>query len=592
MRRILILATITALSVAPTAPAGPADGARSDDERAADGGRGDRVVGRQLASRGPVIAKNGMVTTSHPLAAEAGLRILRAGGSAVDAAIATNAVLGVVEPVGGGIGGDLFAIVWDPRARRLEALNASGASPLGLTAEALRARLGGRAEIPLWGALPVTVPGAVDGWFELHRRFGRLPMRQVLAPAIEIARQGHPVAVDVAFYLDLCLRRYLADLDSIEEFDNFRRTFLPGGALPRAGQMFRNPDLASTYEELARHGRASFYEGRIARTIDAYMRRIGGHLTLEDLRRHRSEWVTPLATDYRGYRVYQLPPNSQGLVALQMLNILERFPLATLGHNSAAALHLQLEAKKLAFVDRARFIADPRQVDVPVERLLSEEHADSLASRIDRSRAARVDEGGMPAKQADTVYLATADATGMMVSLIQSNFQGMGSGLVPDGLGFVLQDRGAQFDVRSGVPNSYAPGKRPFHTIMPGFVMKGDEPYLAFGVIGGDMQPQAHAQILSNLIDFGLNVQEAGDAARVFHSGDSQPTGQAGRGTGVVHVESGIAPATIEALRALGHEVRRGERVFGAYQGILFDARERTYWGAADSRLDGQAVGY
>lgn len=555
--------------------------------------RGERVTGRPFGTRGPVLARNGMVSTSHPLAAQAGLDILQAGGSAVDAAIAVNAVLGVVEPVGGGVGGDAFAIVWDPKTRRLYGLNGSGASPAGLSAEELRRRLGPRTSIPLWGALPVTVPGAVDAWFELHSRFGRLPMREVLRPAIRLARDGHPVAVDVAFYLEICLRRYEADLGSIEEFDNFRRTFMPEGRLPRAGEIFRNPDLARTYELIAAGGRREFYEGSIAQRIDRYMRRIGGYLSLDDLRGHASRWVDPMEIDYRGYRVAQMPPNSQGVTLLQMLNILENFDLAALPPGSAEFMHLMVEAKKLAFADRAALIGDPREVVPDVSRLVSKAYGVELSRRIDRRRAMDPPVQPPASRGGDTVYMATADADGMMVSLIQSNFQGMGSGLVPDGTGFVLQDRGAQFDAAPGRINSYEPGRRPFHTIMPGFVLRDGKPWLAFGVIGGDMQPQAQAQILSYLIDHGFTVQEAGDAARIHHVGGVQPTGErVGSGSGVVEVERSVPAATVEALRAMGHTVRIGERVFGAYQGILFDPSNGVYWGGSDSRLDGQVVGY
>jgi gamma-glutamyltranspeptidase/glutathione hydrolase len=587
MAAVVVASATVAVAPMPT-PAEPVPAAATQSMT-----RGDRVTGRPFGTRGPVLARNGMVSTSHPLAAQAALDILKAGGSAVDAAIAANAVLGVVEPVGGGVGGDAFALVWDPKTGRLYGLNGSGASPSGLSAEELRRRLGPRTAIPLWGALPVTVPGAVDAWFELHGRFGRLPMRKVLQPAIRLARDGHPVAVDVAFYLAICLRRYEADIGSIEEFDNFRRTFMPGGHLPKAGEVFRNPDLARTYELIATGGRREFYEGSIARRIDRYMRRVGGYLSIEDLRRHASRWVDPIETDYRGYRVVQMPPNSQGATLLQMLNILENFDLAALPPSSAEFMHLMVEAKKLAFADRAMLIGDPEASAPAVSRLMSKEYAAGLALRIDPRRAMDLPVQTPASRGGDTVYIATADSDGMMVSLIQSNFQGMGSGLVPDGTGFVLQDRGAQFDPSPGRVNSYAPGRRPFHTIMPGFVLRDGKPWLAFGVIGGDMQPQAQAQILSYLIDHGFTVQEAGDAARIHHVGGMQPTGErGGSGPGVVEVERSVPDATLEALRSMGHAVRVGERVFGAYQGILYDPDQRVYWGGSDSRLDGQAVGY
>ncbi|MGE3600998.1 MAG: gamma-glutamyltransferase family protein [Dehalococcoidia bacterium] len=510
----------------------------------------------------------------------------------MDAAIAVNAMLGLVEPVGGGIGGDLFAIVWDPRERKLAGLNASGPSPRELSAERLQEQLKGRTELPLWGALPVTVPGTVDGWFELHRRYGKLTMKQILAPAIRYAREGFPVANDVAFYLDLCSRRYLADKASIEEFDNFRSTYMPDGRVPRAGERFRNPDLAKTYEQLARGGRDAFYRGPIADTIDQYMRRIGGFLRKEDLLGYRADWVEPLGTRYRGYDVFELPPNTQGITALQMLNILQHFDLRASGPQTPITLHRIVEAKRLAFRDRARAIGDPRFGGASLDELLSEGYAQQLATRIRDD--ARLDLGTPTpvSRGGDTVYLATADANGMMVSLIQSNYQGMGSGLVPDGLGFVLQDRGALFDATPGRVNSYAPGKRPFHTIMPGFVMRDGQPYLAFGIVGGDMQPQAHVQVLTNLIDFDMNVQEAGDAARVYHTGDPEPTGRHSAGGEVMMVEKGLPAATLEGLRERGHVVKDGVRVFGAYQGILYDPVQRAYQAGSDSRVDGQAIGY
>ena len=561
----------------------------------AQSGGGDRITGQPFATRSPVVAQHGMAATSQPLATQVALDILKQGGSAIDAAIAANATLGLMEPTGSGIGGDLFAIVWDPETEALYGLNASGRTPQGLTLEKMQAAIGDAGAIPNWGSLPVSVPGAVDGWFELHERFGTLPMTDVLAPAIRYAEEGFPLSQVIAYYWQYGLDRFEANMEVIEEFDNFRATFLIDGQAPKEGEIFRNPDLANTYRKLAEGGRDVFYEGEIADVIDAYMERIGGHLRKEDLATHTSEWVEPVSVNYRGYDVYELPPNGQGIAALQMLNILEGYDLAAMGPNSADYLHVQAEAKKLAFEDRARFYADPAFYDVPLDQLLSKKYAagrrdlirmDQALQRIDVLDETKLETG-------DTIYLTVADDSGMMVSLIQSNYVGMGSGLVPDGLGFVLQDRGALFTFEPGHPNVYAPGKRPFHTIIPAFVMKDGAPFLSFGVMGGAMQPQGHVQILCNLIDFGMNVQEAGDAARYRHYGSSQPTGEKMTDGGTLNLESGVSDEVVEDLRRRGHTVWVGtDGGYGGYQAILWDATNRVYHGASEMRKDGQAAGY
>ncbi len=563
-------------------------------------GRGDRIVGAPFATRSPVLARHGMAATSQPLATQVALDILKKGGSAVDAAIAANAVLGLMEPTGCGIGGDLFAIVWDPATQQLYGLNASGRSPRGLSFEVMVAEAkrlqppeaGKLPTIPRWGVLPVTVPGAVDGWFELHARFGRLPMREVLAPAIRYAREGFPVSQVIAHYWAQNLERFQENRSLIPEFDNALQTFFPGGRAPREGEIFRNPDLARTYELLAEQGRDAFYQGPIAETIDAYMRRIGGYLRKEDLSAHQSEWVEPVSVNYRGYEVYELPPNGQGIAVLQMLNILEGFDLSAMGWGSADYLHVMAEAKRLAFEDRARFYADPAFYQVPLEQLLSKAYAAERRRLIRMDTVmARVDPGlEDPLPDGDTIYLTVADSSGMMISLIQSNYLGMGSGLVPDGLGFMLQNRGALFALVPDHPNAYAPGKRPFHTIIPGFVMKDGQPWLSFGVMGGDMQPQGHVQILTNLIDFGMNVQEAGDAARWRHIGGRTPLGTS-EGDGVLLLESGFDPAVVRELERRGHRVRFTRGAFGGYQAILRDTLG-VYHGASEMRKDGHAAGY
>jgi len=544
----------------------------------------DRVTGALFASRSEVIAPHAMAATSQPLATQVALEIMRAGGSAVDAAIAANAVLGLMEPTGCGIGGDLFAMVWDAKGKRLHGLNASGRAPASLGLDEFRRR--GLERIPPYGPLPVSVPGTVDGWFELHGRFGRLPMGEVLAPAIRYAREGFPVSELIAHYWSLSVPR-------LQDWAGFRESFMPGGRAPRKGEIFRNPALARTYEMLAEGGRDVFYRGEIARRIDAFMKREGGFLSHADLSAHRSEWVEPVSTTYRGVRVWELPPNGQGIAVLQLLNILEGYDLRAMGFGSAEYLHHFTEAKKLVFEDRARFYADPDFNRVPVEQLISKAYAAERRRLIDPNRAQRRVEAGNPAlEEGDTIYLTVADAEGNMVSLIQSNYRGMGSGLSPDGLGFILQDRGELFDLEDGRFNTYAPRKRPFHTIIPAFVTRDGEPWLSFGVMGGATQPQGHAQIIINLVDFGMGLQEAGDAPRLVHAGSSQPTGERMSDGGTIHVESGVGYGAVRGLLARGHQVGYRRGGFGGYQAILRDPDSGVYYGASESRNDGQAGGY
>ena len=494
----------------------------------AQSGRGDREVGLNLASRSAVLAQNGIAATSHPLASQIAIDILKQGGTAVDAAIAANAALGLMEPTGCGIGGDLYAIVWDPATSQLYGLNASGRSPLGLSYNDMLGLLKANNwdEIPDRGSYSVSVPGAVDGWFELHEKFGKLDMKTILNPSIQYARHGFPITQLIASYWKTNNNAFHRASSMIEELENYQNTLLIDGKPPVEGQVFRNPDLATTYEKIALGGRDVFYKGELADVMDAYMKRIGGPLRKADLEAHISDWVEPVSVNYRGYDVYELPPNGQGIAALQMLNILEGYDLTSMGHNSADYLHVHTEAKKLAFEDRARFYADMDFYDVPLTGLLSKEYAAERRALIHMDKALdQVDHGDPRLLHGDTIYLTVADKNGMMVSLIQSNYKGLGSGLVPDGLGFMLQDRGALFTMEEGHPNVYAPGKRPFHTIIPAFVMKDGEPFMSFGLMGGPMQPQGHAQIITNIVDFGMNVQEAGDAARYQHAGSSQPTG-------------------------------------------------------------------
>ena len=544
----------------------------------------DRITGRAHASRSEVIAPHGMAATSQPLATQIALDILKAGGSAVDAAIAANAALGLMEPTGCGIGGDLYAIVWDAHKRELTGLNASGRSPKAMTLDYFREQ--GIDKIPSFGPLPVSVPGAVDGWFELHARYGRLPMTEILAPAIRYAREGFPVSEVIAHYFQSNKRR-------IGEYPGFAETFMPGGDVPKKGEMFRNPRLANTYEAIAEKGRDEFYKGDIARAIDAYMAEQGGLLTYDDLAAHRSEWVTPVSTNYRGWDVYELPPNGQGIAALQILNILEGYDIAAMGFGSADYIHTLVEAKKLAFEDRGKYYADMDFADVPVDWLISKDYADERRELVSPEQAAMsYPAGERKLEEGDTIYLTVADKDGNMVSLIQSNYRGMGSGMTPGELGFVLQDRAELFALDENHANVVEGGKRPFQTIIPAFVMKDGEPLISFGLMGGSMQPQGHAQVIVNMVDFGMNLQEAGDAARINHVGSSSPTGTTMLDGGVVHLEAGFSDEVRAELERRGHTLGRSNGSFGGYQAIMFDKSERVYYGASEVRKDGQAAGY
>lgn len=545
----------------------------------------DRPEGRLFATRSTVYARHGMVAAAHPLAVQIGLDILKRGGSAVDAAIATNAALALMEPNACGLGGDLFAMVWDPAKGELTGLNGSGRCPAGLTIDRVPPLPDGT--IPLFSPYAWTVPGCADGWFELHARYGHLPMAEVLAPAIAAAREGAPVPQVIAGSWQRSLARFA-------DKPGFAAVFLPGGRAPRVGEPFANPGLAHTLELLATGGRDAFYRGPIAERLVAYSREVGGFFSAEDLAAHRSEWVTPVSTTYRGVTLWELPPNGQGIAALQMLNMLEGFDLAVMGRDSADFWHLLVEVTKLAFADRARFYADPAFAEVPVEGLVDKGYARERARLVDMARASKsVDAGNPHLGHGDTTYLATADERGQMVSLIQSNYTGFGSGYVVPELGFGLQNRGALFSLDPNHPNALAPGKHPFHTIIPAFLGEGRTPTMAFGVMGGDMQPQGHVQIVLNLVDFGMTLQEAGDAPRYHHEGSSEPTGTVMTGGGVVHLESGVPPEVRRQLLRRGHRIQETEAaVFGGYQAIRRNPSTGVYEGATESRKDGMAAGY
>ncbi len=562
-------------------------------------GAGGRPVG-EIWSRSPVIAQHGMAATAHPLASQIAIDILKKGGSAVDAAIAANAALGLMEPTGNGIGGDLFAIVWDPETQKLHGLNASGRSPKGRDFAMLKKQLDGADSIPPLGHIPVTVPGTVDGWFELHGKFGKLSMADILAPTVEYAEKGHPVAPVISHYFHRNLAGFERRMEMITEFENARATWFANGA-PKVGEIYRNPDLGMTLRKIGEGGRDVFYKGELARIMDAYFKRIGGDLRYEDFAAHTSEWIDPGCVTYRdGYEMCQLPPNTQGYAALQMTNILKNIDLSQWPRGSAEVLHYITEAKRLAFEDVARFYADPDFAEAPLDWLLSDEYGKQRFALIDPKRASADVAPGDPKieGEGDTTYLTVADKDGMMVSLIQSNYRGMGSGLVPDGLGFMFQDRGELFSLDPDHPNVYAPFKRPFHTIIPAFLKKDGKPYMSFGLMGGAMQPQGHVQIMVNMVDYGMNVQEAGDAARLNHDGGRKPTDDlAGTGAdllGTLNVEPGISEETVNRLEAMGHNVRVVSNgiMFGGYQAIVRDPETGVYTGATEMRKDGQAIGY
>jgi len=551
----------------------------------------DRITGKDFASRSEVIATDAMAATSHPLATQIALDIMKQGGNAIDAAIAANAALGLMEPTGNGIGGDLYAIIWDAKTSTLHGLNASGRSPLGLSYDTLKAELDklGRHDLPPHGMLPISVPGTVDGWFEMHQKFGKLPMPTILQPTIEYAEKGFPVTELIAYYWN----RSVPILSP--QPGDFKGAFTLNGKAPAKGEIFKNPALANTLKAIAKDGRDAFYRGELTRKIDSFMQQNGGYLRFADFANHRSDWVEPVSADYKGYTLWELPPNGQGIAALQMLQIIKNFDLAAMGFNSPESIHIMVEAKKLAFEDRAKFYADADFKKQPIAGLISAEYGKERAKLISERAAQRVDAGNPHLYEGDTIYMTTADKDGNMVSLIQSNYRGMGSGVVVPGLGFVFQDRGQLFSMDRNHANAYEPGKRPFNTIIPAFVTKDGKPLISYGVMGGAMQPQGHVQILVNMVDFGMNLQEAGDAARWQHLGSTEPTdGQEAylKNGGYIEVERGIPFETVRELQKRGHEVRYGLGGYGGYQAIMKDHINGVWIGASESRKDGQAAGF
>ena len=588
-------------------------------------GPGDRMpTGRTYGVRSAVVAPNAAAATAHPLATRTALDTMKAGGNAVDAAIAANAMLGLVEPTGNGIGGDLFAIVWDPETGTLYGYNGSGRSAMGATLEDMQAKadafMDGE-EIPPYGSAPVTVPGTVDGWYALHEKFGTQPMEDNLAPAIKYAREGAPIPEVISYYWSFGPKRYEPAYESgmLEEYENAKATYF--SPPPREGTLFTNPDLANTLETIGEQGRDAFYKGEIAETMDAYFERIGGFLTYEDFAAHEGEWVEPVCATYRDeVKVCELPPNTQGIAALQMLQMLERFDLREMGFGSADSIAAQVEAKRLAFADRAKGYADPAYSGIDPEVFVREGYNAERSGLIDINNPMTQVEAGMDfaadakLEDGDTTYLTVTDSDGMMVSLIQSNYRGMGSGLVADGLGFMFQDRGQLFSLDPDHPNVFEPGKRPFHTIIPAFAFKKDmpgcqvraepieqacpyEPWLSFGLMGGGMQPQGHTQIILNLVDFDMGLQEAGDAARWEHTGGCEPTDDFADEScenemGVVHLESGIPPETRAELERRGYTVECCSTNAGGYQAIMRDFETDAWIAATEMRKDGSAGGY
>ncbi len=540
----------------------------------------DRILGKDFATRSEVIATNGMAATSHPLATQTAIDVLKDGGNAIDAAIAANAVLGLVEPTGCGIGGDLFAIVWIEDDKKLYGLNSSGPAAQDMTIKKLKAM--GIDKIPPFGPLPVTVPGAVAGWTALHKRFGNKSFDELFTNAIYYADNGFPITEVVGYYLQLSSVRY-------KDYPNFKDVWMPNGDSLKKGDIFVNKGLANTYKEIAKSYGESFYKGEIAKIISKFIIEQGGFLSEDDLKNYQPEWITPVSSNYRGFDVWELPPNGQGIAALQILNILEQYDISNMGHNSAEYIHIFTEAKKLAYEDRAKYYADMNFADVPVKELISKEYALERNKLIDLKKAASTYDTGI-FENGDTIYMTVADSDGNMVSLIQSNYRGMGSGMIPPNLGFMLQDRGEMFNLDPKHRNSLEGGKRPFHTIIPAFITKDDKPFISFGLMGGGMQPQGHAQIVVNIVDFQMNLQEAGDAPRIRHFGSSEPTGETMINGGFLSLESGIDNQVRSELMKLGHNLKDEKGGYGGYQAIM--RVDGVYYGASESRKDGHASGY
>jgi gamma-glutamyltranspeptidase / glutathione hydrolase len=557
---------------------------------------GDRIAGASFASRSAAMGVSGAAGTAHPLATLTAIEILKKGGSAIDASIAANAVLGFVEPTSSGIGGDCFAMIWDPKLNKVVSLAGSGRSPKALTLDIARSRAKNGA-LPPYGAVSISVPGALDAWWNLHQRYGKLKWAELFEPAIHYCETGSPTPQIIGYYIKRGLANFTAPNSGVEETVNAMHTFAPNGKAPNEGDVRRNPDLARTYRLIAEGGRDAYYDGPIAKTIEAYFKRIGGWMTADDLRAQHAEWDDPIVTNYRGVDVYAMAANTQGLATLQLLNIAENFDLRRMGFQSAESLHVQIEAKRLAYEDRARYYADPHFAKIPIDWLNSKDYAKERAKQIKLDSILTPIYPGQAPSHGDTTYFTVADKDGIMISQIQSNFRGLGSGLVPDGLGFMFQDRGQLFSLQDGHPNIYAPGKRPFQTIIPGFATRDGKPWMSFGVMGGDMQPQGQAQIIINRVDYGLDIQAAGDSPRWHHEGSSQSMGEDAPGfgpKGILRLESGVPIATRKALIAIGWPMGESDGAFGRYECIEphMDGTDRVYSAASEMRADGCALAY
>lgn len=531
-------------------------------------------------NRSTVVCQRGLVGASQPLAAQAAVDILQRGGNCVDAAICCNAMLGLTEPASNGIGGDLFAIIWIESERKLFGLNASGRAPYEWNLE--KARDLGLKSIPRVSPLSWSVPGCVSGWVALNQRFGKLSLAQCLEAAIDYAEHGFPLSPIISGHFGF----------DAKKFQSLAKVFHPGGKRPRYGDIFKNPALAKSYRSIAADGSAGFYDGEIAEAIVKASKERGGHMTRRDLRDHEATWVQPVSSNYRGWDVWEIPPNGQGIAALQILNLLEHFELEQLGANSAEHLHLFIEAKKLAFEDRAQYYADMEFADVPIEWLISKDYAKERVKLIDRRRARQHVKHGDPPLDSDTVYLTAADDEGNMISFIQSNYHGFGSGICPDGIGFPIQNRGMAFSLDPKHRNRLEPHKRPFHTIIPAFMTRDGHPVMSFGVMGGDFQPQGHSQVVMNMIDFGMSPQQAGDQPRVAHAGSSDPWGSKSVDGGSVNFERGIPDSVKLKLAEMGHAIKPGHGAHGGYQAIWRLDNPRRYFGGSDPRKDGAMVGY
>ena len=557
---------------------------------------GDRIAGASFASRSGAMGLSGAAGTAHPLATQVAIEILKKGGSAIDASIATNAVLGFVEPTSSGIGGDCFAMIWDPKLNKVVTLAGSGRSPKALTLDIARSRAK-NGVLPAYGAISVSVPGALDAWWNLHQRYGKLKWAELFEPAIHYCETGSPTPQIIGYYIKRNLETFLKPTSGVEETANAMHTYAPNGKAPNEGDVRRNPDLARTYRLIAEGGRDAYYDGPIAQTIQTYFKRIGGWMTVDDLRAQHAEWLDPIVTNYRGVDVYAMAANTQGLATLQLLNIAENFDLRGMGFQSPESLHVQIEAKRLAYEDRARYYADPHFAKIPIDWLNSKDYAKERAKQIKLDSILTPIHPGQAPSHGDTTYFTVADKDGLMISQIQSNFRGMGSGLVADGLGFMFQDRGELFSLQEGHPNIYAPGKRPFQTIIPGFATRDGKPWMSFGVMGGDMQPQGQTQIIVNRRDYGLEVQSAGDSPRWHHEGSSQSMGEDAPGygpTGLLRLESGIPDKTRAALASMGWKIGDSDGGFGRYHCVenRLDGNVRVYAAASEVRADGCALAY